>query len=75
MKPVLAILVVLAAVSACGGESEAHKAAREDAHAQAGYYCSLDPSIGSIYSDAFKNCVKQQEAVLMSEWESEHPKD
>jgi hypothetical protein len=58
----------------CGGsgESEAHKQAREDAETEAGYYCSFGFT-GSIHSDEFKNCVKDQTKRFLAEWESEHP--
>lgn len=62
-------------LSACGGsgESDAHKQARDDAEVQAGYYCTMAPDIVSIHSSEFKACVKAQAAVLLAEWEQDHP--
>ena len=68
----VALLVVLAGC----GESDAHKAAREDAHLTAEYYCTMEPgltSAGSIYTDEFKTCVKQQTKRFLAEWEDAHP--
>jgi len=60
---VVAVAVVVIALAVTGvfsHESAADKQARDDATAEAEYYCSMDSSITSIYSAEFKACVKDQ---------------
>lgn len=79
MKRTPAVIAALLLATSCGSsESDAHKAAREQAKTEAGYYCTMVPAgndPGYIHTSEFKSCVKDQTARFLGEWEADHPDD
>ncbi len=78
---VLVIAGVLVYNTAGMGEkthTDAWRTAYEDAERGAGYYCTMNgaaTTAGDLYSDEYKNCVKDEAAADMEAWERNNPDD
>lgn len=68
---VVVIAAILIGPLLGGGESDAHKQARDAATREAEIYCTLGAT-GTLDSPTYKNCVKREVSDAMEAWERSH---